>query len=240
MSAVADRLARAGDALLEHLERRLTLKSALVALFVLNVEIAFLGTYVLVGPQQITDWVPILLPFVWINVALAAVGWTRTPTASGRQRLIGGLVAVGYFALLAYVSGMIVGGTPNGGTTARVAISTLPPGWAPAVLVTTPSIQVSIIFYQFVGYLALAYLVYVTVLDASGSAVHGVLGLLSCVSCTWPVLGSILTGILGSGTAITAIALDRSYALSTIIFVVTVLLLYWRPGIGSLRSESAE
>jgi hypothetical protein len=238
MTAVAERLARAGDALFERLERRFTLRTALLALFVLNLEVGLLATYVLVGPQRITDWVPILVPFVWINVALAAVGWTTTPTASERQKLLASGLAIGYFAVLAYVSGMVAPGAPEAGTTGRLALSTLPPGWAPAILLNTPTVRLSVIFYQFVGYLALAYLVYVTVLDASGSAVHGIVGLFSCVSCTWPVLGSILASVLGSGTAVTTIALDRSYALSTIIFVVTVLLLYWRPGIGALRRGS--
>ena len=78
------------------------------------------------------------------------------------------------------------------------------------------------------GYLALAWLVYATVIDAAGSAVTGVLGLLSCVSCSWPILASLLTGI-GGGGALAAAAQSQSYELSTVVFVVTVALLYWRP-----------
>jgi hypothetical protein len=80
-----------------------------------------------------------------------------------------------------------------------------------------------------VGYLALAYLVYATVIDAAGSAVSGVLGLLSCVSCSWPILASLLTGVFGSSSALVAATFDLSYDVSTLVFVVTVALLYWRP-----------
>jgi len=86
-----------------------------------------------------------------------------------------------------------------------------------------------VIPYKLIGYLALTYLVYVTLLDAAGSAVGGVLGLLSCVSCTWPVLATIVTGVAGSGTALAGAVYAQSYDLSTVVFVVTVGLLYWRP-----------
>jgi hypothetical protein len=80
-----------------------------------------------------------------------------------------------------------------------------------------------------VGYLALSYLVYATVIDAAGAAVSGILGLLSCVSCSWPILASLATAILGSGSALAASATALSYDLSTVVFLATVALLYWRP-----------
>jgi hypothetical protein len=86
--------------------------------------------------------------------------------------------------------------------------------------------------YKVVGYLALAYLVYDTVLDTAGSAVSGVLGLVSCVSCTWPVVATLAAGIAGSGTAVAAAASEWSYTIGTLAFVVTVVLLRWRPSFG--------
>jgi cytochrome c biogenesis protein CcdA len=59
--------------------------------------------------------------------------------------------------------------------------------------------------------------------------VTGILGLLSCVSCSWPILATLVTGVAGSGTAIAGAAYAQSYGLSTVVFVVTVGLLYWRP-----------
>jgi hypothetical protein len=83
-----------------------------------------------------------------------------------------------------------------------------------------------------VGYLALAYLVYATVIDASGAGVAGLLGLLSCVSCSWPVLAALVSGVAGSGSALAATTLGLSQDLSTVVFLLTVGLLYWRPTIG--------
>jgi uncharacterized membrane protein YjjP (DUF1212 family) len=80
-----------------------------------------------------------------------------------------------------------------------------------------------------VGYLALAYLVYGTVVDASSAGIAGLLGLLSCVSCTWPVIASVVAAVAGGGSALAATALGVSYDLSTLVFLVTVGLLYWRP-----------
>jgi len=54
------------------------------------------------------------------------------------------------------------------------------------------------------------------------------LGLLSCVSCTWPVLASLVGGVAG-GTGLAAAVTTQSYGLSTVVFCVTVGLLYWRP-----------
>ncbi len=84
-----------------------------------------------------------------------------------------------------------------------------------------------------VGYLALGYLVYATVIDAAGAAVSGIVGLFSCVSCSWPILASLLSGVAGGGSALVAATFDFSYDISTVVFLVTVALLYWRPLVGS-------
>mgnify|MGYP000365615809 CR=1 FL=1 len=83
--------------------------------------------------------------------------------------------------------------------------------------------------YKEVGYLALAYLVYVTVLDAAGAAVSGMVGLFSCVSCTWPILGTVAAGLFGGTSALAAVALGHAYGLSTLVFLSSVGLLWWRP-----------
>lgn len=239
MTAVVDRLARGVDALFERLERRFTFRSALAAFFLLNLEVALLATFVLVGTQEVYDWFPMLFPFVWINVAIAAVAWTHVGPATRRQRAVAVVIAGAYLAVLAYVGGWIGVGNPALPTNVEFALDRLPPGWAPALLANTPTLRVSIVFYELVGYLALAYLVYATVIDAAGSAVGGVLGLLSCVSCTWPVIGSVLTSVFGGGTAIATIAFDWTYLLSTAIFVVTVALLYYRPGFDRLPGRKS-
>jgi hypothetical protein len=50
------------------------------------------------------------------------------------------------------------------------------------------------------------------------------------VSCTWPVAAMLFTGFFGSASAVVAVAENTPYALSTVIFVASVVLLVWRPG----------
>jgi hypothetical protein len=121
-------------------------------------------------------------------------------------------------------------------TGARIAWE-LPPGWGPAVLYGGGLVRLALIPYKLAGYAALAYLVYATVLDTAGSAVSGVVGLFSCVSCTWPIVGTVVSGIFGGTSAIAAVATSESYGLSTLVFVSAVGLLYYRPSFGSRRSS---
>ena len=108
--------------------------------------------------------------------------------------------------------------------------TTLPPGYGPAVFYGGELLTIAISPYALVGYLALSYLVYVTVVDAAGAAASGLLGLLTCVSCSWPILASIATGVLGGGAgAFAATVYGQSGGISTAAFVATVALLYWRP-----------
>lgn len=90
-------------------------------------------------------------------------------------------------------------------------------------------LRLSLQFYKVVGYVTLAYLVYTTVVDATRTAVSGVIGLFSCVSCSWPILGTVATSLFGSGSAVVTGALRQSYGLSTLVFLSAVALLYYRP-----------
>jgi hypothetical protein len=184
--------------------------------------------YVLVADLTVTQPRYAFYGLLWIAVGAVAV-WKTTPAptdATTRRRALA--VAVGYAAALALAGGVVVSTMPTSPDwSARVA--TLAPGWGPAPVFTTPLFAVVLMPARVVGYLALAYLVYATVIDAAGSAVSGVLGLLSCVSCSWPILASLLTGVFGSSSALVAATFDLSYDVSTLVFVVTVALLYWRP-----------
>ncbi|MFB6087707.1 MAG: hypothetical protein ABEJ85_04230 [Haloarculaceae archaeon] len=191
---------------------------------VLLLAYTMLGNSRLLGLRGVIMW---LFPFVWINVGIWAVVRTDPAPASARQRRLAALLAAGYFVVLAYTGGMI--GPTHRTLAPRVVWTTIPPGWAPTVTYSGVGLSLTLIPYKVVGYAALAYLVYATILDAAGAAVSGVLGLVSCVSCSWPVLASILTGALGSGSALAAAVYDWSYLVSTAVFVVTVALLYWRP-----------
>lgn len=195
-----------------------------------NTEIALTIAYLLLSDVQVVEPRYLVYPFVWLNVGIWALTRTNPVARNDRDRYVGAVVAVGYFLLLAYAGGVV--GTGIGEDALGFRIAWLPPGWGPALLYTGASLKLVLMPYKVVGYATLAYLVYATVLDAAGSAISGVLGLLSCVSCTWPVLATVITGLTGSGAAVASAANEWSYALGTVVFVVTVVLLLWRPTLG--------
>lgn len=197
---------------------------------VVNAELLLVLTYLVARGDTvtITRVEMLVLPFVWINVGLWAVLKTRPLASSRRKRVLAGGVGLAYFAVLAVVGGLVsLPGGPAGGLS--LSIASVPPGWGPYLFVDTVLLEVTLLPFKLVGYLALAYLVYATALEASSALLGGVVGLFSCVSCTLPVISALLTGVAGSGTALATFASANSYLLSTAVFVVTVGLLYWRP-----------
>ena len=176
--------------------------------------------------DPVTFAVVLLQPFVWIDVALLAVLTTRPPSTSARRRWGGAVLAAGYFVVLAYFGGLIGPGT---GTGLAGVNWVLPPGYSPRLFYDGALLAVTLEPYKVAGYAALAYLVYVTVLDAAGAALSGVVGLFSCVSCTWPILGTVAAGLFGGSSAVASAAMDQAYPLSTLVFLSAVLLLWWRP-----------
>jgi hypothetical protein len=208
--------------------------SVLWAGLVLNTEVALVLAYLLVFPGQITDPLVLVYPFVWINLGLWAVLHVDRPAASRRRHLTTGIVASVYFGVLLIVGGLIgpghaFHGHSHGTASVRIAISSMPPGWSPAVLYGGDLLRVSLFPYKLVGYAALSYLVFVTLLDIDRSVLSGVLGFASCVSCTWPILGTMVTAVFGGGSVIATVATNQPYELSTLIFVTAVGLLVWRP-----------
>lgn len=200
-----------------------------------NLELLVVFAYLaVVGPTVVRPWF-YAYPFVWINVALWAVRRTRTPTAEGLRLWAARLLAAGYFLLLGYVGGLygLSGGVAVG---LRLELTALPPGWSPALIYGGELLQFALLPFKLVGYLALAYLVYVTVLDATGGVLGGVLGLFSCVSCALPVIAGVLSGFVGGAGAVATAAYAQSYALSTAVFVLTIALLVWRPTVADLRA----
>lgn len=198
---------------------------------IVNAEIIWLLAYTFVT-GVVPDEPLYYYPFVWLNVGLWAVWRTRPAETTTRNRRIAFGVATGYFFVLAYFGGLFGAAAVPAGTSpagARIALESLPPGWSPALLYQGEFLRAAIVPYKLVGYLALTYLVYATAIDAAGAALSGVLGLLSCVSCTWPILATLVSGVAGGSTALVGTVYSQSYGLSTLVFVVTVALLYWRP-----------
>lgn len=200
---------------------------------VLLVEGLLVAAYLQVAPGTVTDpWI-LVYPFVWINVGVWAIITTDPPAVSRRQWWIAAIIGVAYFVVLAVVGGLVNPGHALHGhahaSGVRVVIQAIPPGWSPALFYGGEYVTVGVFPFMAIGYVALSYLVYTTVLDAAGSAVAGVVGLFSCVSCTWPVLGTILTGVFGSSSAVVGFATSQPYGASTVVFLTAIALLYWRP-----------
>ncbi|QKY19188.1 hypothetical protein B4589_001900 [Halolamina sp. CBA1230] len=199
---------------------------------ILYVEVMALTGYWLFG-----DTVAVSAPrfalygLLWINVAIWVFLRTDVPDASGSTVRRAGVLAVGYLAVLAYTGGMI----GPGGHAHGLSVLWLPPGWGPAVTYHGEFLRLVLMPARVLGYLALAYLVFVTVLDVSRSAVSGLLGLFSCVSCSWPILASIGTAVFGGGSFVAVATTTYAYDVSTAVFLLTVALLAWRPSLGSLR-----
>lgn len=214
------------DRLLDTLPSRRRL--AVVALL-LNLQGIGVVLYYAFSSATVTEPRYIVYGLLWMNVGVLAIWAADPPTGVDfQQRRRALALAAGYFGLLAVFGGLVTTGLGADATGFRVAWMT--PGWGPALLYGGHSISFVLMPAYTVGYLSLAYLVYVTVLDAAGSAVGGLLGLVSCVSCTWPVLATIGSTLFGSAGLLATSATEVPYDLSTAVFIVTVALLYWRPG----------
>jgi len=199
----------------------------LVGALLFNTGLLLAAVYFVFTDATLLDPRFTLYGIVWITVGALVFRLIDLPPASTSTRRRALAVSVGYFGLLAVAGGLVSAAPAGGGMGLRLAW--LPPGWGPALLYSGEFVNVTLMPARVIGYLALAYLVYATVLDAAGAAAPGLLGLLSCVSCSWPILASLATGAFGSGTALAAATTTLSYDLSTAVFLLTVGLLYWRP-----------
>jgi len=193
----------------------------------INSQLFALALYLLLTPVSLSSYRLIGYGLIWLNVSAWVVVNSR-PTASSpsvRRRAL--LIAAGYLLLLLFFGGVVGVGIGEAATGLRLAW--LPFGFGPAVLYSGALVTINLIPIYLVGYGALAYLVYVTVTDTAGSAAAGIIGLFSCVSCSWPIIVSIASTITGGGSILVASAFQASYGLSTAVFVLTAGLLYWRP-----------
>ncbi|WP_459194479.1 DUF7546 family protein [Halosimplex sp. J119] len=196
--------------------------------------------YFLATPGDVTVPRYVLYPFVWINAVLVAAYRTPIPAASRRRHLVAGILAAAYFLLLANWAGLVgltVGGhhpIPEG--VLGLSVGAGSPGWGRVRLITRVFF-VSFVPYRVIGYLGLTYLVYAAVLDASGVVASGALGFVSCLSCSFPILASFATGFLGSWVTLMSTAVAYSVDVSTVAFLASVALLYWRPGFPSFVIE---
>lgn len=206
-----------------------------IALWVMIVVVEVL---VVVGYTQVANARLMVLhvyPFVWLNLGAWVLWQISPPPAPQRTRRIAGTLAGLYFLLLAYFGGMLRGGY---GLHEQGAVSTeqlvtgfslivkLPPGYSPALSYSGYYLSSTVTPYMLLGFLALTYLVYVTILNARGSASVGLVGIFSCVGCSFPLIAALVSG--GAASTVAAFVYSRAYTLSTVVFAVTVLVLYWQ------------
>jgi hypothetical protein len=188
--------------------------------------VALLGYFTLSG-AAVTSVRYVLYPFVWINVGVVAV--VTTPAADRRTRLVAAAATL-YFLTLSVLSGLLglELGAHSHDHVHGLAVTMSAPGWGPRIAYAGPLLTATFVSFRVVGYLALSYLVYATLIDAAGSAVSGVSGFASCLSCGLPVVGSLAVGAVGTmgGVAVAAYSVD----VSTAVFVAVVALLTLRPG----------
>ena len=209
---------------LEADDRRALVYTAAVA----NTFLLVLLVYALVADRRPTAYWA--FPVVWVTVGAWALLWTSRPPAATRTRLLAGTLAGVYLLVLAVAGGVVgPGGTPTTGLS--VELTQLPPGWGPTLLYGGETVRVALVPFTTFGYAVLSYLVYLTAIDARSVLAGGVIGLFSCVSCTLPVVASILGGFVGGGTVLAAAASTTTYAAGTAVFVVTVVLMTVQPGI---------
>ncbi|MFC3478802.1 DUF7546 family protein [Halobacterium litoreum] len=200
-------------------------KTLLYGALLLNGELALVLFYFSVSSSTPADLAFLAYPFVWINAAIWGVSRVDLPDAPAKRKWGAFAVGAAYFLLLGGVGGLYM--LHGAGLGARIAW--LSPGWGPALVYSGTGLTVSLLPFKVIGYGALAYLVVATILDATRSGVAGLLGLFACVSCTWPVAATLLTGAFGSASALASVATNQPYALSTAIYVSSVVLLAWRP-----------
>lgn len=173
----------------------------------------------------------VIYPFIWINIAIWIVVKVRPTNVAIKYRIIAASIAAVYFIILAAIAGLLGVGTlsnPQIDTGFRFVMGS--PGWGPIIAYIAPTFHITIVPFLVIGYLGLAYLVYVTVIDATKMVFSGVLGVLTCVGCTMPVFASLIAGFAGGTTALTTAIYSLSIDLSTLAFVLAAALLYWRPG----------
>lgn len=198
---------------------------------VLGFEALLLAGYFGLTGATVTQPRYVLYPFVWLNVGVWAVLRVGVPAAPRRRRLLVGAGAAVYFLALLWLAGL-VGTTAHpesGGLGLRVALAS--PGWGPVVTYLGPVAHLTFVPYRVVGYIALSYLAYARALDAVGAALSGVLGFVSCVSCTFSVVASLGAGLAG-GSTVAAGVYALSVDASTAVFLLAVGVLLWGPHLG--------
>jgi len=201
------------------------------------VELLLVVVHFTVTSARVTRPLYVLVPFVWINAGLWAVFRTEMPRATSDQHFAAATIAGGYLLLLLWITGLVSIVTNVSPFAVGLTIGTGSPGWERISLIAPP-IGLVFVPYRVIGYVALAYLVYATLLETVRSAFAGAFGLLACVGCSFTVALSFGAAVLGGSVGFAAVY-AYSVELSTLAYLLAVGLLYWRPSLADLRAIRA-
>jgi hypothetical protein len=167
-------------------------------------------------------------PVIWITVGAAAVSRAPRAVGSTRRRILAGTVAAAYLALLLWFTGTVYV-MPEWMYSASIFATGLP-GWAPIVTFMLGPIGGSIVPFVLLGYVALAYLTYVSLTRATRGLAAAVLGPVTCVGCVAAGVSGLLA--LAGGTGATVAVAGASggagplatvaYDAATVVYVVAV------------------
>ena len=197
----------------------------------LVVEAVWVLVHFVLTPATVTDPRYVVYPFVWINAGLYAVWRVEPEPAGDGVRRLADFAGAGYFLALVWLSGLLAVYGPDHAHAHRHGWQVTPatPGWGPRVAYVGDWFHVYFVPYRVVGYLALSYLLWVAVRDLSARTLTGLLGVATCVGCSFPLLVS-LVGVVGVGGAGLASVSPLSLDLSTAAFLLTVGVFVRRPG----------
>lgn len=228
---VRGRLDRVAGRIASSLSRPAVKRDVLVISGLLAVQLLFVATYFAATDAEPVSLRHLLYPLAWIAVGLWVPLRGGPRTDSARARAVGAVVAVGYFLLVAWLSGLIgTHGAHAGSVQTGLDVVVASPGWGPRVSYVTALGHVTAIPYLVVGYAALSYLVYAAVADATTAVASGVLGVFACVGCSFSLLASVLAGTAGGSSGLVTAVYALSTDLSTLVFLLAVGLLLRRPG----------
>ena len=204
--------------------RRYLTRPAAIGLAVVAVEVLLVVGYLGLTRTGVTAPRYVIYPFVWINVGLWAIVAATPVVGNRRHRLVAGAVAIAYFVLLLSISGNLTLGV-FAAPYANIMWAT--PGWGPVLNGVVPGLEFHLIPFEVIGYAGLTYLFYANALEISRGLLSGALGLVTCVSCSIPIWGPILGLNGGPAAGFTDVMTDLSYDIGTVIFLVTIVVLYY-------------
>lgn len=167
----------------------------------------------------------LLYPLVWMTVAVWAMLAVDLEAETRLQAALGSSIGLVYFLGVLWIPGNI--GLGAAGSEFVLRVEMYSPGWGPLLVVTGPWLRLFLVPFEVLGYAGLAYLLTANVLKLSRETLSGALGLVTCVGCTVPVLVPVMGLLGGPATSLTTTAYAYSYDIGTVLYVLTVGLLYY-------------